>query len=307
MNVDKLLIPGLILCETHFAYRKEKGVVAEAVAQVAEEGFFGGIAIAEVDNGEDRKRIRKTVESHGIALTQWTSMVLGDENLDLCSTDSHLRTRSVARITERISQAAECGVSNIGILCGPDPGEDRRAAATEALYESLNRLCEVVATYPGMRLLIEPQDRDIHKKGLIGPTAEAVAIVERLQESFPVPGLCLDTGHAVLLGEAPEQSLECLGSCVLEIHFSNPVLDHAHPAFGDTHGPPGPPGVSDVEDFARVLTRGVETGILARRRPIVSVEIRTAPGADPWETVERSKTALRRTLDLTRGKLSESG
>lgn len=298
MNVCEPPVPGLLLCETHFAFRKEKGIISDAVARIADEGFFGAISIADVENKAGRNSIRKTVEAHDVALSQWTSMVLGDEELDLCSMDTRHRTRSVARITELIDQAAECGVRNLGLLSGPDPGEELRAQATASMFESLSELCDVISTYPGMRLMLEPLDQDIHKKGLIGPTTEAVALVGHVQESFPAAGLCLDTGHAVLLGEDPVNSLELMGPHILEIHFSNPVLDRNDPTFGDMHGPPGPPGVLDVADFARVLSKGIETGIVTKGRPIVSVEVRTTAGGDPWETVELCKTTISRTWEL---------
>jgi len=89
-----------------------------------------------------------------------------------------------------------------------------------------------------------------------------------------------------------------MGQHILEIHFSNPVLDRNDPTFGDMHGPPGPPGVLDVADFARVLSKGIETGIVTKGRPIVSVEVRTTAGGDPWETVELCKTTISRTWEL---------
>lgn len=298
MSLREFLLPGLLLSETHFAFRKEKGVVCDAVDRVAGEGYFEAVAIPEVESGEDREKIRQIVESHGITLTQWASLVIGDEGLDLCSMDARLRTRSLSRVAELAGLAAETGVHNFGILCGPDPGEDLRAAATEMLFESLGGLCEAISAYPGMRLMIEPLDRDVHKKGLIGPTPEAVALVERLQKTCPLAGLSLDTSHAVLLGEDPLETLELLGPYLLEIHFSNPVLDRSDPSYGDMHIPPGPPGVLDIPDFARVLVRGAESGILAENVPVVSAEVRAPPGADPWDTVELCKDIMERTLEL---------
>ena len=93
----------------------------------------------------------------------------------------------------------------------------------------------------------------------------------------------------MLLEEDPAESLDLLGPCVLEIHLANPALDPAHPAYGDTHLPPGPPGALDISDYARLLSRGIETGLLARRRPIVTAEIRSAADADPWDTAARSQ------------------
>jgi sugar phosphate isomerase/epimerase len=297
MNLNEWVVPSMLLCESHFEYRKARGVIADAVERVAEEGFFKAVTIAEVDDEGDRSRIRGIVDSRGIGLSQWVSHAIGDEGLNLCSLDSELRNRSVTRISDWIHQAAETGVTHLGVLCGEDPGPAHRADATEALYDSLIRLCQVIFTHPGMRLMIEPLDRDVHKKGLIGPASELVALVERLHGVSSVAGVCLDTSHAVLLNENPVDTLEIFEPYLLEIHFSNPVLDESNPYYGDHHIAPGPPGVQDVPDFARVLARGAESGVLAEKKPIVSVEVRTAPGGDPWETMDLCRQTMSRVLD----------
>lgn len=296
MKWNERLIRGVLLCESHVEFRKEKGVIADAVSRVADNGFFGAISIAEIDNREDRKRIRDIVETHGIFLTQWETMVIGDEGLNLCALDSRLRDRSVCRIRELIELAAETGVRNVGLLCGPDPGAALRAEATIVVCESLGTLCEATSRHPDMRLMIEPLDRDVHKKGLVGPTPEAVALLDRLKKSHSNVGLSLDTSHAVLLDEDPADTLDMLAPHLLEIHLSNPVLDRSSPYYGDYHIPPGPPGVLDVPDFTRVLKHGTRPGTLPGPVP-VSAEVRSPRGGDPWETVELCASTLRRVLD----------
>jgi len=73
-------------------------------------------------------------------------------------------------------------------------------------------------------------------------------------------------------------------------------LDPSSPVYGDHHIPPGPSGVQDVQDFARAPARVAESGVLAEKKPIVSVEVRTAPGDDPRETVHLCRQTMSRVL-----------
>lgn len=292
MKMAEAFKPSILLSETHFHSRTAKGVTADAVARVADEGFYQGVGIAEIAHPADRRRIGDIVRSYNLTLTQWLSMALATENLNLSSLDETERSESVARIKDYIGQAQECAAGNIGVCSGPDPVRAFRRKATESFRKSLCELGRELSAAGDMGLLLEPLDREKDKKGLIGPTKEAVALVERVRESSPRVSISWDTSHMLLLGEDLVESLGAVRECLGEIHLANPVLDRDHKDFGDRHISLGAPGPVDVEVIALIFRKAVELGIFAARTPCVAVEIRAPHGADPWETETLGHKAL---------------
>ncbi len=297
MKMTDAFKPSILLDETHFAYRTAKGVFADAVARVADEGFYRGVSIFEVSDASDRRRIGKIVQSHELTLTQWMSMVLATENLNLSSLDETVRSKSVARIKDYMEQGVECGASDIAVLSGPDPGPAIRTKATECLYRSLCELCQALSTFDNMNLTLEPLDREADKKGLIGPTKEAVALIQRVRKSFPDIDISWDTAHSLLCGEDLIESLAAVRPYLTQIHLANPVLDRSCTDFGDAHIPLGAPGLLDIETVDVIFRKAIEMEIFVSHTPCVAVEIRTPNGSDPWETEALGRETLQKAWD----------
>lgn len=299
MKMTEALRPSILLSETHNPYMYDKGVIADAIGRVADEGFYRSIEIADVPNAGDRKRIGETMRGGEVTLTQWMSMILLTEGLTLSSPDEALRKKSVTRMIEMIGPALECGTSRLAVLSGLDPGPPLRAEATERLYASLMELCEAVdRTFP-MSVMLEPLDRDAHKNHLLGPTAEFVALFRRIRETFPSAGVSWDSAHVSLCGEDFLESFEAARDVTVGIHLANAVLDRADERFGDNHMDVGPPGFLTLKGIAEIFRRGITNGLFARVRPSIAVEIRTAPDNDPWLTEARGRAILEQTWTLS--------
>ena len=284
--------PSILLSETHFPYSSQRGVIAEAVARVVEQGFYRSVDIGYVAEAADRRRIGELVRANDLLLTQWTSMVLTAEKLNLSSPDEELRARSVGRVKACIEPAVECGASGFAVLSGPDPGPALRAEATDQLVRSLLELGEALACVSSIRLVLEPLDRGAHKNALIGPTSESIALMNRIRPRYPDAGLSWDTAHAALCGEDILESLAGAVPYIAEIHLANAVLDRREPDFGDHHMAFGARGFLNVERIAALFERAVEAGLFFKRKPCVAVEIRTGPGADPWATEAQGRRIL---------------
>jgi len=284
--------PSILMSETHNPYMYDKGVIADAIARVADEGFYRSIEIADVPDAGDRKRIGDTIRKSDIALTQWMSMTLAREGLSLSSAEEAARRKSVARMKEMIGPALECGVEALAVLSGPDPGPGLRGQATEQLYASLMELCEALEEHAPMRLVLEPLDREAHKNGLLGPTPEFVALFRRIRRTFPSAGVSWDSAHVSLCGEDYLESFAAAREVMVGIHLANAILDRADERFGDHHMDVGPPGFLTVEGIAEIFRRGIENRVFSRARPPTAIEIRTAPGGDPWETAARGRLIL---------------
>ena len=292
MRMTDAITPSILLSETHFPCRYDQGVVPDAVARVADEGFFRSIEISDVPDARDRKRIGQVVRDYGLAATQWMSNTLVHEGLNLSSIDEVVRKKSVARMIEMVEPAIECAVTTLAVLPGPDPGPPVRAQATEALYASLTELCEALAARSEMRLALEPLDREAHKNGLLGPTREFVALFGRLRETFPSAGVSWDTAHVALCGDDVFASFDASRDVIAQIHLANAVLDSDDSRFGDHHMEIGPPGFLTVETIARLFRRGIDSGFLPEKRPPVAIEVRTLAGCDPWRTAARGQAVL---------------
>jgi len=284
--------PTLLLGETHFFHRNQPGVIAAAIDRMSGEGFFRGVEIADVAVFEDRRRIGRIMRDQSTRLTYWTSMILYEEQLNLSALDEDLRRKSVARIKQEMNFAAECEAACFAVLSGPDPGPAYRAVGTEQLFRSLCELAEALKAFSGLRLLLEPLDREAHKNALIGPTPEAVGLARRVRQIHPMFGLSWDTAHAALCGEDLFEAIRAGRSCIAQIHLANAVLDRQDPRFGDHHMPIGKPGFLDVKVIADLFRMAMEIGWFGDNRPGVSVEVRTAQGNDPWETVTQCRRIL---------------
>ena len=293
MKMTEAFVPSILLSEVYFPYLGTRGLLADAVAQAADEGFYRSVEITDIPDPSERRRIGQIVRANDIALTHWLTPLLASSRLDLSALDQSLRRHSVALLTQQMDPAAECGARAIAVASGPDPGPNLRGEATKAFFDSLRELAEAAQAYESMRIVFEPLDRGADKNGLIGPTDEAVALVRRVREEVSNVGLCWDSGHVALNGEDLPASFSASQPFISNIHFSNAVIDRDHPDFGDRHLPMGPPGIVSTEEMAQVLHGVAESEVFANSPPSVAVEIRNpSPGGEPSATWQLSKQTL---------------
>ncbi len=300
MKMTDAFLPSVILNETHIEFYGQKDVISEAVSRVAEEGFYKKVEIPDIADKAERKKIRDIVNSNNIPVTQWMSMVLlyaDKEGLNLSSTDEGLRKKSVSVIKDHIVPAVECGTNFIGLLGGADPGQEFRVQATEQLYQSLCEICESAQDY-SLDIILEPLDREAHKKHLIGPTNEAVALIKKVKKSFDNIGLCWDSSHVALCGENIFQSLAEAAPYAKQLHLANPVLDAEKDSFTDNHIPVGPPGDLTIEKIAEFYKKAIDLGLLLERKLSIALEVRTPKGGDPWNTIDECTDQFHRSWNL---------
>jgi sugar phosphate isomerase/epimerase len=305
-DIHDVLIPSILLAETHFALRGVKDVIADAVERVAAEGFYGSVEIAHLGDPAERRCIGNVVRQSGMRLTQWMSLLLNTEGLNLSSADETLRARTVDRLKEHVDYAAECGAATLGVLSGPDPGPSLRPQATEQLYVSLCQLAETLEQCGSMNLALEPLDRGAHKNGLLGPTAEVVGFMDRLRQEHPCVRVSWDTAHAALCGEDIVESLRQVSPYVLQVHLANAILDRTDPGFGDHHMPFGSKGFLDAPAIADLFIAAEEAGLFSPPRLTVAVEVRGSRGKDPWETERHGREVLIQAWELYRRKRTPS-
>ena len=150
-------------------------------------------------------------------------------------------------------------------------------------------LCDYATAHSRQRqlfLTFENFDRDIEKKRLIGPTAEAVALADAIDR--PNFGLTIDLSHLPLLDETAADALHTAAPHLIHAHFGNCVVDHPiFPLYGDFHPrfghPQGRSDLPEVVDYLRQLD-DIDYWSRARQRlgatPILIMELRPIPGEE---------------------------
>ncbi|HIE04163.1 MAG TPA: sugar phosphate isomerase/epimerase [Candidatus Latescibacteria bacterium] len=266
---------------------------SEALRRVALDPFF---SVAEVPSSSE---VREVAETSGLVLTYCAQPAVLDEGADLGASDEGKRRRAVEVIGRHIERAGRMGAKRLVVMSGPDPGEGGRREARRQLVRSLREVCDRAWDY-GIEVVLETFDRDVDKRSLLGPTEEAVEVVEAVNRANL--GLLLDLSHLPLLREDPWYAVQIAGELLFHVHVGNCVTEPSSPLYGDKHPrfgvDGGANGVEDVEDFIRALH---DVGFFEGELPIVSIEVRPLPGEDPELVLAGSKRLLTEALRRARG------
>ena len=154
--------------------------------------------------------------------------------------------------------------------------------------DALARIADYTALL-GMNCSIEPLDRHVHKKALIGPMDEVVSWFKPLHKAHPNLFLHWDSAHEQLGGLGIFNTLDMAAPYLSQIHLCDCIDDAAHPCFGDLHMDPAEAPDWKTEGF---LTPETGAEIIRRaasfdkpegvRRFWVSVEVQGHKGDNLW-------------------------
>lgn len=185
-------------------------------------------------------------------------------------------------LEDQLEAAAGCGADSFTFLSGIDLGDAERPAAMAAFTNLCRWLCPRAEEY-GMTTLVEPFDRDFHRRFLVGPTAECAALVESLRPVVTNLRIQLDMAHVRLSGETFEHAVAAAGSHLGHVHLGNCVMGNRDdPFFGDRHPPFGYPGGEiDVPELTVILRALLNAGYLNKQsRGTLVIETQPVPGDD---------------------------
>jgi sugar phosphate isomerase/epimerase len=193
--------------------------------------------------------------------------------LNPCALDRETREKAVAELGECFHFAREAGAAAVMLSSGSrPPGEADDALCLAYLADSLHRLHRVE---PELPMLLEPGDRDVEYRQLLGPSRwSADFAAARRKEGLPL-ALIFDMSHAAQLGEHLETAWDTVKPCCDHIHLANCVLEKNSPIYGDKHPFFGiPQGVYSHQRARDFLARLVNDP-----RPLrVSLEMICPPG-----------------------------
>lgn len=295
---------GVIHPLIYLECRGGEGPILETLPTIINDSDFGAIEIAPIKNPEVRQKTKALLAQSQLQVVYLPILPVLLEKLEPGSADPDQRKHALSRLKTLIDEAIDFGCG-MAMVQGPlDPGPDQRVATTARLVEDLQILCDYAAANSKQRLLyvtFENFDRDIEKKRLIGPTAEAVALADAVNR--PNFGLTIDLSHLPLLNETSAHALQVAAPHLIHAHIGNCVIDHPQsPLYGDFHPrfghPLGRNDLPEVIDYLRQLD-AVQYWTRARERlgttPILSMELRPVPGEeDPLAVLANGKRTFER-------------
>jgi sugar phosphate isomerase/epimerase len=266
----------------------------ESIKKIAEDEFFGAIEIASIPD-DIRADVDKILEASKLVVGYAGQVVLLNQKLDLNSPIPQQRELAISQIESAVDEAYSLGAKQLAVLSGPAPTKDKYEHARELLADSLTQICGYAQSKGDLNIALEIFDRDIDKKCLIGPTAEAVQVAKEVRRRYPNFGLMVDLSHLPLLKESADLALKTARDYLAHIHMGNCILkDKTHPAYGDKHPPFGlAAGENDVEQVRLFLKALMEIGYIGEgKQNVVAFEVKPLNGQSPEVVVASTKRTL---------------
>jgi sugar phosphate isomerase/epimerase len=289
--------------------RTGEGPVIETLQAIVDDPYFGAVEIAPIKDPAVRMQARALLGAAQLQVVYLPILPMLLEDLGLGSADSDLRQAARSRMHNLLDQAIEFDAPLAMIMAPRDPGPALREATTDRFVADLHELCDYAdarSTRRRLHLTLENFDRDVEKKRLIGPTAEAAALADAVDRANF--GLTIDLSHLPLLHETSAAALRAAGRHLIHAHIGNCVIDYPDsPLYGDFHPrfghPEGSNDLPEVAEFVQAL-HAVGYWEQARARlgttPILSMELRPS-GESSATTIANGKRVFARAWELAKG------
>lgn len=153
------------------------------------------------------------------------------QHQDLCSLDEEERKAAVKACLEMAGDAMDAGAEAMLITGGWLPkNRDDIEKAEVALRKSIGEILQVCRGK--LKLYLEPGDREVEFKQLIGPTNEAVQLAKDFEGELQ---LTMDISHMAQLGEDVYEVLTLSQDYTPHVHLANCILKPGAVWYGDKH------------------------------------------------------------------------
>jgi sugar phosphate isomerase/epimerase len=290
----KYMRVGLVHFMAYPATIKGEGPVVETIKKLALDDYFNAIEITTIKNPEERKAVKKMLETSHMTVAYGAQPRLLTTGLNINDLNEGGRQAALQNLKEGIDEAYEIGASGFAFLSGKyEPAT--REESYQALVRSTKEICAYVKSKGNMRVALEVFDYDVDKKSLIGPADLALRYAKEIREEHEHFGLMVDLSHIPLIHETIEESLLPVKDYIIHAHIGNCVVKSPEmPGYGDLHPrfgfPNGENDVDEVVDYLRVL---LKIGFLNDKKPpIVSFEIKPFGDEDPDIVIANAKRTL---------------
>lgn len=165
---------------------------------------------------------------------------------------------------------------------------EKRQEAKAFLIDSLVELVHhAKSVNDQLTVSLEPGDRDIHRKLLLGPLSESVEIAKEIRNEMSNFGLTIDMSHLAQLGEDKAKAFHIARGYFEHVHIANAIIrNRDNPRFGDEHPRFGiEEGEHNQDDIAQFLRDLEIIGFFPEEafqsKPIVSIEVKPDEAEDP--------------------------
>lgn len=275
---------------------KPGGPTVETLTKLCADDYFSVVEVTSVKDPETRKRAIEVTQKSGRTVLFGAQPVLLGGKLNLNALDVRERQKAVDAVRACIAEAVEWKAQGLAVLSGPVPAPQHRDLAKTMLIVSLKELCEVSRRLNGPPIRLETFDSVPYGKNcLVGPTAEAADLADKVAAFYPTFGLTLDLSHLPLLNETAAQAIPAAEGLLRHIHIGNCVMrDPAHPAYGDNHPTFGcPGGENDVKELTLFLKALLDAKYIGQgKKNVVSFEIKPYGAQTSDEVLANAKKTL---------------
>ena len=291
------------------------GPVVETMQRVLADEFFSAIEITWIRDEQVKRKVADLLSYSGLRVVFAGGPPYAMQRIHLSALDQAERRESLDKAKRLVDDAYLLGAELHLITAGPDVTPEDRGRARGYLTQSMVALSEYARSLASERALVlslEPTDRDVHRNGLLGPTAESVEVLREVRQGGGDVWLTIDQSHLAQLGEVAEESIALAERFHVHMHLANCLLtDRASPIYGDEHPRFGVAGgehdIRDVTVLFETLWRHgfFEKPIPYGERPIVSVEVKPQQHEDPEIVLANTKRVVESAW--ARARLGDSG
>ena len=298
------LLPSAHLLEIFMPYRSDEARMIDVFEKAIDLDFYKGVELGIFFDPTNRKTVRKMLEQNNLNGTTFATPYVKDQKLGLSDLNEEKRRKAVNLVKMLADYAADSGYTNFGVPSGDDPGPVFRGMAKNVLAESMMEIADYCKTL-GLNLTLEPLDRYVFKKQLIGPIEESMVWFAPIHEKCFNAYIHWDSAHEALGGMDLMRSLEVTAPFLAQFHLCNAILDPGHPCFGDLHMDVGTAPDFKTEGFltpetgAEILKKAASYDkVPGIKNTYVSVEVLGHPGDDLWLKEKNSREFLQKCFEL---------
>lgn len=240
---------------------------------------------------EIKDQVLGAIEDSGKTIYYNMGNRAGQRALAPAAMDDEHRRFTLGIYKDELKRAKLCNAPKIITNSGPNDVENRNKCK-DYLVEFYVELCRCAEP---IMVMIEPTDWDMSKCKLIGSSAEAVEICQRVRDAgcYNMASM-IDMCHIPLMHESIAQSVSETGSYLEHIHVGNCVLDETSSFYGDKHPGIGiDGGIYSDKDIAEIFRLCIENGYFSKEdKGSASIEMRRLPGQSSEECFEEYYEAV---------------
>lgn len=293
MKLKEVFLPSFLVSESYYPMLSDEATLMACVNNTVSEGYYKRIEISAMKTQEGMQKLR--VLAQKIPVTQWITNDLNEQGLNPSTLDGTLRKKTIDEMIRLVHVAAQSGADRVAFISCADPGPVLREEAKKGLAEVLCAVC-AAAEPLGITLLLEPLDRGAHKNNLIGPTEEAIDLIQSVRRDWKNAALSWDSAHAALNGENLQKAIAQAMKYNGQIHLANAVLDRSAEGFGDWHMPMGEPGFLTVNTAVGLL-RAAAGELSPGQQLGVTIESRSPDRESMERCVAKNRRFLEQVLE----------